>query len=213
MGIQESMGEELKSLDEAMALLLVTPTTQNALSLARSIKTIELKSAKEWKKESQAAGHLYSDVLNLHRAILMFEIDPEMVSQNAMARLLSGLTPALLSLEEYLSGEDVDLWELFIDGSAVVTHLYATTPYITSAKLTGDFHFQDELVKVEDRLRDLLLANGMDMTESISTAAKICDDLRKKSLNYMEKPGQLLLLWYSIVIISYKHFKDGIEAR
>ena len=210
MKIKESLKGEVKSLDEAMAILLTKPSIENALSFARKVKIVELKLPEKSNKELEQTRQLYYDAINLHHAILIFESDPKLVEQNALARVLSGLTPALLSLEEYLSGEDVELWELLIDGSAVVSHFISTTPYVTSSKITVDFRFQEELVKVEDRLSSLLILPGKDVKEGIEQAAKICDSLRKKNLSHIEKPGIIFVLWYSIVIISYKNFKDLI---
>ena len=203
----------IKNLDEAMAVLLAAPSTKNALSLARYARALEMEWAKAKKNDSTIFGQLYSDAVNLHHAILAFENDPQMVDQNAMARVLSGITPAILSLEEYLSGEDVDFWEILMDGSAVAFHLVATTPYITSAKYAVDTHFHEELVSVEDRLVAILHENGQDIQASISKASELCDSFRKKNLSHAEKPAHIFLLRYIIMILSYNNFKESIKAK
>lgn len=203
----------IKNLDETMAVLLAAPSTVNALSLARNARALEMEWAKAKKKESTIFNQLYSDAVNLHNAILAFENDPQMVDQNAMARVLSGITPALLSLEEYLSGEDVDFWEILMDGSAVAFHLVATTPYITSAKYAVDTHFNEELVSVEDRLVVLLHEIGQDIQASISKASELCDSFRSRDLSHTEKPAIIFLLRYIIMILSYNNFKESIKGK
>lgn len=210
MGADDGAGTGVTGLDEAVAVLLAKPSTRNALSLAREARALEMEWATVKDKKSIMARELYGDAVELHNAIIAFENDPQMVDQNALARVLSGITPALLSLEEYLSGEDVNFWEILIDGSAVAFHLVATTPYITSAKYAVDTHFMEELISVEDRLVTLLCQNGEDITTSISRAADMCDRWREKNLSHSEKPALIFLLRYIILILSYKHFKEGI---
>ena len=105
------------------------------------------------------------------------------------------------------------LWEILIDGSAIISHMVSTTPYVTASKISLDFRFHEELVKLEDRLISLLVSNGEDAGKAVKNAAEICDDLRKKQMKYSEKPAHIFVLWYSILIVSYKNFKDGIGAK
>jgi len=207
---KEELNEHLKDLDVSMGLLLTKPSQNNVLSFARQAKAVSVLLKKAKSHDSQTVLELYSDAVALHHAIVVFNTDPNLVKENSMARLLSGLTPALLSLEEFISGEDVNFWEILIDGSAVISHVIATTPYVTAAKSLVDFRFEKELVKVEERLVTLFNANGTDHLESISKAAAICDELRKMNLGYSEKPGYIFLFRYSILIITYKNFKDDL---
>jgi hypothetical protein len=209
----ESEGEEHKNLDLAMAALFTGPTTKSTLDFARKVRALELNHKRYSKDEQEMIRSMYSDAMSLHHAILVFETDPELVSQNALARILSTLTPALLSLEEYLSGEDVNFWEILIDGTAVASHMVSTTPYVTGARLTVDFHFQEDLVKIEERLTKLFYANGQNVNESINRAIEICDELRQKNLNDSAKPAYIFLFWYCIVIISYKNFRDHFQKK
>jgi hypothetical protein len=200
-------GEDVKELDILMAQLISSPTTENVLDFARKVRVMELNQKKST-KEFGVLGKMYSDALSLHHAVLIFETDPELVAQNAMARVLSGITPALLSFEEYLSHEDMKFWEILIDGTAVVSHWVSTTPYVTGAKMQVDFRFQEELVKVEERLTELFLENGESAEESVKRASEFCDNLRKNDLGEVEKPGYIFFLWYAMVMVSYKNFKD-----
>jgi hypothetical protein len=213
MAAKASAESGIKNLDETMAVLLAAPSTKNALSLARNARALEMEWAKAKKMNSSIFGQLYSDAVNLHNAILAFENDPQMVDQNAMARVLSGITPALLSLEEYLSGEDVDFWEILMDGSAVAFHVVASTPYITSAKYAVDTHFHEELVSVEDRLVAILHENGQDIQDSLTKSAELCDSFRKRDLSHTEKPAIIFLLRYIIMILSYNNFKESMKAK
>jgi hypothetical protein len=201
-------GEDYKDLDLKMAVLFNSPNAQNALDFARKIRSVELKLGESPKEKMDLVKTLYSDVISLHHAILVFETDPNLVSNNIMARIISGITPALLSFEDYLSKEDTKFWEILFDGAAVVSHWVSTTPYITGAKLLLDFRFSEELVKVEERLTNLFIAQGMDIDESVQKAGEFCDDLRQKNLGDYEKPGYIFLFWYCIVMVSYKNFKD-----
>jgi hypothetical protein len=201
-------GEEQKALDLAFAVLLNRPAAENALGFARKVKAVELNLKKASADEMDMVKVLYNDTMSLHHSILVFETDPDLVSQNTLARIISGSTPALLSFEEYLSGEDTKFWELLIDGTAIVSHWISTTPYITGAKLLLNFRFSEELVKVEERLTKLFISQGQNAEESIKKAGDFCDELRQKKLNDYEKPGYIFLFWYCIVMISYKNFKD-----
>lgn len=203
-------GEEQKDLDLKMAILFNSPTTENTLDFARKVRVVELKLKESQSELVDFVKKLYSDAISLHHAILVFETDPNLVSQNTLARLISGITPALLSFEDYLSKEDVKFWEILFDGAAVVSHWVSTTPYITGAKILLDFRFSEELVKVEERLTNLFIAQGKDAEESVKIAGEFCDDLRKKNLNDYEKPGLIFLFWYCLVMLSYKDFKDHI---
>jgi len=213
MAAKNSKEIGIKELDESMAVLMTHPSTKAALTLARNARALEMSRAAAKNKDSGIFSTLYSDAVSLHHAILAFENDPQMVDQNALARVLSGITPALLSLEEYLSGEDVDFWEIMIDGSAVAFHLVATTPYITSAKYAVDTHFHEELVSVEDRLVTLLHENGQDIEEAMTKSAELCDSFRKKNLSHVEKPALIFLLRYIIMILSYNNFKESVKAK
>jgi hypothetical protein len=192
---------------------MAAPSTKNALSLARLARALEMEQVKARSKDSSVFSQLYNDAVNLHNAILAFENDPQMVDQNALARVLSGITPALMSLEEYLSGEDVDFWEILIDGSAVAFHLVATTPYITSAKYAVDTHFHEELVSVEDRLVALLHETGQDIQASLTKSAELCDSFRERNLSHAEKPALIFLLRYIIMILSYNNFKESMKSK
>jgi hypothetical protein len=196
-----------------MGDLLTHPSTESSLNLARSARLIQMKLGEKHKSGSSLARELHDDALNLHRAILLFEADPQMVDQNAMARIYSGLSPAILSFEEFLSGEDVNLWELVMDGTAVVTSIISSTPYVTTAKISLDFHFLDELVKVEERLVDLMATDTKNIEESTKRIADICDGLRKKNLKYSEKPGMVFVLWLSALMISYRNFRDNFKGK
>jgi hypothetical protein len=207
----DELVKELKDLDVLMGLLLTEPSTKNALSFARKVKAVSISLNEIKSLKPHLIKQLYSDAISLHHAILVFNTDPNLVAQNAMARVLSGLTPAILSLEEYLSGEDVNFWEILMDGSAIFSHHVSTTPYVTASKYLVDFRFQDELVKVEERLVPLFTTTGQSGKEAISKAATICDEIREKDLGYSEKPGYIFLFWYSILIISYKNFKDNLD--
>ena len=201
-------GEEHKDLDLSLAALFNSPTAGSAIDLARKVRAVELKLGESPKEKVDLVRTLYSDVISLHHAILVFETDPNLVSQNVLARIISGITPALLSLEEYLSKEDTKFWEILFDGAAIVSHWVSTTPYVTGAKLLLDFRFTEELVKVEERLTKLFIAQGKGIDDSIKIAGEFCDDLRQKGLNDHEKPGFVFLFWYCIVMLSYKDFKD-----
>jgi hypothetical protein len=213
MVVENGEGTGIKELDEAMAVLLTAPSTRSALILARKARAMEMGWEKATKKDSTVLGQLYSDAVALHNAIVAFENDPQMVDQNALARVLSGITPALLSLEEYLSGEDVDFWEILIDGSAVAFHYVATTPYITSAKYAVDTHFHEELVSIEDRLATVLHETGQDIQTSMRKSAELCDSFRKKSLSHVEKPALIFLLRFVIMILTYNNFKESVKAK
>jgi hypothetical protein len=201
-------GEELENLNLKMATLFNSPNAQNVLDFARNIRSVELKMRESSSDKLDLVRTLYSDTISLHHAILVFETDPNLVSNNAMARIISGVTPAILSLEDYLSKEDTKFWELLFDGAAVVSHWVSTTPYVTGAKLLLDFRFANELVKIEERLTRLFIAQGKDIDESVRNAGEFCDDLRQKDLGDYEKPGYIFLFWYCLVMISYKDFKD-----
>jgi hypothetical protein len=190
-------------------VLFNSPTAENALNLARRVRAVELKLKDTKPDKLDLVSTLYSDTISLHHAILVFETDPTLVSENALARMISGATPAILSLEDYLSKEDTKFWEILFDGAAVVSHWVSTTPYVSGAKLLLDFRFTEELVKLEERLTKLFLSQGKDVEESIKIAAEFCDDLRERELSDYEKPGLVLLFWYCLVMISYKDFKDN----
>lgn len=207
MALTNLNGEDVKDLDLLMAQVISHPATDNVMDFARKVKLMEL-NLKKSSKEEEVLGRLYSDALALHHAVLIFEMDPSLVAQNALARVLSGITPALLSFEEYLSKEDMKFWEMMIDGTAVVSHWVSTTPYVTGAKMQVDFRFREELIKVEERLIELFLESGESAEESIKRASEFCDALRQNDLDEIEKPGYIFFLWYSIVMISYKNFKD-----
>jgi hypothetical protein len=210
MVITEIKGEDVKELDGLMAQLISSPTTENVMDLARKVRILDIDYKKTQKVEENFLGGLYSDALSLHHAVLVFETDPNLVAQNAMARVISGITPALLSLEDYLSKEDTKFWELLFDGAAVVSHWVSTTPYVTGAKMLLDFRFQEELIKVEERLTELFLENGETPEESVERAAAFCDELKGSDMGDIEKSGYIFFLWYCIVMISYKNFKDGL---
>jgi hypothetical protein len=200
-------GEDVKELDVLMAQVISHPATENVMDFARKVKLMKL-NLKKSSNEEAVLGRLHSDALALHHAVLVFEMDPSLVAQNALARVLSGITPALLSFEEYLSKEDMKFWEIMIDGSAVVSHWVSTTPYVTGAKMQVDFRFREELIKVEERLIELFLESGESAEESIKRASEFCDALLENDLDEIEKPGYIFFLWYAMVMVSYKNFKD-----
>jgi hypothetical protein len=201
-----STKEDLKELDEKMAVMLVEPSSMAALFFIRSVDLLRT-SVKE-ADELELISVLHDDSMELHEVLLTLETDPEIVKKNMLARVISGVFPFLNSIEEFWSLEDKDLPDLLLDSIGVISEIATSTQYLEGTRLLAAAHFERNLVKVEERFVDIARSAGGDTRSKFHQIHSFLDDLRKLDIPSREKAFVPFLLWTIVIVLSYIKVKN-----
>jgi hypothetical protein len=204
MSVPSSQG-----VDEAMAKLLVQPSSENALAMVRATRRLKVLSEQEGKKEiaERADVHLQNS-MDLHGMVLTLESDPEIVERNILARVISGIFPAMHTIEEFTTHEDRSPYDIIMNALGVVSELAQATQYLEGTRLLSLANSERALVRVEQRLVDLALETPGEPDKELDSVESFIDSVRGMELNPRDRPFIPFMLWIFISIISYKRLKD-----
>ena len=192
-------------LDKAMAMMLIAPSSKSTLDVVRAVSYMGCHAEG---KEKALLEALHGDLLELHDVVLTLETDPEILKRNLLARVMSGIFPFLNSLEEFETLEDKSNLELLMDGLGIVSEIATANQYLEASRLSTAAHFERSLVKVETRMTDMAAGSGVKHVEKMRSVFNFMDDIKGLDIKNSQKPFVPLLLWISIVVISYKRVKD-----
>jgi hypothetical protein len=192
-------------LDRAMALVLASPSSENVRRLMREIR-LERADVSDI-DAVRASEDLHSDCKGLHRAALALESDPETVERNTMARVLSGIAPVVDAFQEVRTFRQKDAIELFSDVVQILAEVGTASQYLAGAKLQTEAHFSESLVQLEERLSDIVEANGTDVREGLLAVSSFVDSVRKIDLPLEAKPFVPFILWALLVTADYKLYR------
>jgi hypothetical protein len=200
---------DFKGLDNALAQFMMTPTSGEALRMSREARNIRIRAdAIEDEVLSRLAEEHYGDCLRLHDSILTLESDPEIVSRNLAARVISGVFPVLNAFEEFRSFEDKTVWDMVINSLGVLAEIATATQYLEATKLSSSAHAERALVEVEERLARMAENTGEDIEEKVSLVEDFLDEVRSLNLAPRKKPFVPFILWLLITVLSYKQLQD-----
>ncbi len=163
---------------------------------------------------SEHAKGVRCDLEGLHQAALLYESDPEIIKRNWIAMLFNALSPFIVSIEEYLSGEDRPPWQLGVTGSVIFTEAMGAMQYLESVQINTNVHFESELVKLQQRAYEISIAHAKsaeDIASSSAVVRKFFDDIRAQNMEPSKKPPMLLILHLIIFIVSYKLFRSDFS--
>ncbi|MFW3146111.1 MAG: hypothetical protein ACMUIE_04790 [Thermoplasmatota archaeon] len=195
-------------LDKAMAMMLITPSSKSTLDVVRAVSYLRAYASENGVTQLEA---LHGDLLELHDVVLTLETDPEIVKKNMLARVMSAVFPFLNALEEFETLEDKTGLELLMDSLGIVSEIATATQYLEATRLSASAHLERSLVKVETRMTEMALAGVGEPGEKMVSVFKFMDDIRTIDIKNSQKPFIPLLLWISIVVISYKRVKESMD--
>jgi hypothetical protein len=196
-------------IDEAMAKILIQPSSSNALDMVREARRLRVLAEKESHHDfaKKAEIHL-KNCRELHGIILTLESDPEIVKRNILARTISGIFPLLNTIEEFKSLEDQTPFDIMMNGLGIISELAQATQYLEATRLSSIAKSESALIKVEDRLVELALETPGDPEKELKSVENFMDSVRALKMNPRDRPFIPFMLWIFITVISYKRLKD-----
>ena len=202
-----------KDLDNAVALLLVGPSSDTALGLVRACRRSRAEAEGAGNGKHEVYDELYRDSRALHHAVILLESDPEIINRNSLARILTGIEPVvknLNNLKNALSPENRNAAGILSTIISVSLEIGAATQYIESAKLNANVHFEEGMIDIEERLVLLMSDMVRDPDERVERASVFCDDIRMAVDTPEGRAAVLFILWTLILIVSYGKAKASM---
>lgn len=196
-------------IDEAMAKVLIQPSSSNALIMVREARRLKVLAevGNDQVLVDRADIHL-KNCKELHTIILTLESDPEIVKRNILARAISGIFPILNTIEEIKSLEDQTPFDLLMNGLGIVSELAQATQYLEATRLSSLAKSESALIRVEERLVELTLETPGDPEKELKSVEDFMDSVRALKMNTRDRPFIPFILWIFISVISYKRLKD-----
>ncbi|MGA1822323.1 MAG: hypothetical protein ACMUIG_07335 [Thermoplasmatota archaeon] len=195
----------MKDLDEAVAIFLAAPDSKGALRIAREARAL----SHDGGDLEDRCADLHETALSLHRSAVILESDPEIVKKNTLARLLASIMPALNTWEEIRSMEDRGPEEVIVNILGIISEVATGTQYLESARMNTMAHFEEEMVRIEERMAEIAARSGDNVPEKIRAVEVFLDGIRARNMKPMERPLAAFSLWILLMILSYKRIKDS----
>jgi hypothetical protein len=149
----------------------------------------------------------HSDSSRLYKAALALESDPEIVERNTMARVLSGIAPVLDAFQEVRNFRQKGAMEILSDVVQILAEVGTASQYLTSAELSTEAHFRENLLLLEERLYDLIEEEGGDVKEGMRAVSDVMDSIRSIEMPLEAKPFVPFILWTLMVMADYKMYR------
>jgi len=124
--------------------------------------------------------------------------------------LFNALSPFIVSIEEYVTGEDRPLWQLGVSSSVILTEAMGALQYLSSVQITAGVHFEEELLSLQMRAYDIsmeMIGSADKVKEAADSVKKFFDEVRTLDLAPSQKPSMLLVLHFIVFIVSYRSLK------
>lgn len=192
-------------LDKAVAVFLASPDSRGALQIAREARALSF----DRDDLADRCADLHNDALSLHRSAVLLESDPEIVKMNTLARLLASVMPALNTWEEIKTMEDRGPEEVIVNILGIISEVATGTQYLESARMNTMAHFEEEMVRIEERMVHLAESSEGKAPEKIRAVEAFLDGIRERAVKPSERPLIAFSLWILMMILSYKRIKDN----
>jgi len=207
--------EAEEKLHEAVAKTLMEFTSENIRDSIHRASILEHICYQEGDDETaEKVAGVKEDLEKLHRVMLVFQADPEIIKRNWIAMLFNALSPFIVSMEEYVTGEDRPLWQLGISSSVILTEAMGALQYLSSVQIMAGVHFEEELMTLQVRSYEISMekvSSPEEVVEAADSVKKFFDEARGLDLTPAQKPSMLLVLHFLVFLMSYKTLRNSLS--
>jgi hypothetical protein len=203
-------------MDEAVALMLVDTNSRKILVAARKTLAFAMvvknrdKLDPMWPKIEDVS----KDLGRLYDAALTMEKDPEVIRKNALARIMSTLSPLIVGFQDYISSPGLPMWKLGTEGLVLVTEVIGATQYLEAARLISATEYERDLWELEMRATDIIDERTDVPGEVKENMERICeffDEFRGPEYPIESKPTTYFVLALIIFVIAYYDLKAKLN--